>query len=93
MSSSRKFLKHDKGELINQLLGKQGMNLSVKRRESIKHIICGYFDALEKTENKEYFIKYFEDFKIIRKFIYIKSKRLYAKYNFFYNYQLIIKLQ
>lgn len=86
MSSSRKFLKHDKGELINQLLGKQGMNLSVKRRESIKHIICGYFDALEKTENKEYFIKYFEDFKIIREFIYIKSKRLYAKYNFFYNY-------
>lgn len=90
--SSRKLLKNDKSELVNQLLGKQGMCLSENKIENIKHVVCGYFDALERMENKNYFMEYFEDFKVIREFLYVKSRKLYSKYNFFYNYLINNKI-
>lgn len=86
ISSSKKLLRNDKSELVNQLLGKQGMCLSENKIGSIKHIIHGYFDALDKMDNKPYFMEYFEDFKNIRDFLKVKSKKIYSKYNFFYNY-------
>jgi tRNA nucleotidyltransferase/poly(A) polymerase len=92
ISSSRKLLKNNKEELVNQLLGKQGLCLPENKIESIKHILCGYFDALDKVENKKYFIEYFDDFKIIREFLYRKSKKIYSKYNFFYNYLINNKI-
>lgn len=92
ISSSRKFLKNDKSELVNQLLGKQGLCMSENKIENIKHIICGYFEALDKVENKKYFMEYFDDFKIIREFLYRKSKNIYLKYNFFYNYLINNKI-
>jgi tRNA nucleotidyltransferase/poly(A) polymerase len=52
-------LKSDKAELVNQLLGKHGLCMTENKIEDIKHIVCGYFDALARMENKEYFMEYF----------------------------------
>ncbi|MDD4110612.1 MAG: hypothetical protein PHS54_03560 [Clostridia bacterium] len=85
-------LKANKEELVNQLLGKQGLCIPENKISFIRHIICGYYDALDKMENKQYFIEYFEDFKLIREFLRIKSKKIYQKYNFFYNYLINNKI-
>lgn len=92
ISSSKKFIKSDKTESVNQLLGKQGMNFPPSKIEGIKHIINGYFDALDRVENKNFFMEYFDDFKTIREFLSVKSKRIYGKYNFFYNYLINNKI-
>lgn len=83
--SSAKY-KNDYSELVNQILGKFGLGLTENKIEQFRKLVCGYFDALNKMENKEFFMKYFEDFKVISRLLEMKSKKLYKKYNFFYNY-------
>lgn len=85
-------LRANKGELVNQLLGRQGLCVSENKISIIRHIVCGYFDALDKMDNKQYFIEYFDDFNIIREFLHVKSKFIYQKYNFFYNYLINNKI-
>ena len=51
--------------------------------ETITKIICGYYDALNKMNNKKYFFKYFNYFPKISELLKIKSKFLYNKYYFF----------
>lgn len=84
--SSSKYKKEDHAELVNQLLGRFGLCFPETKIEYYRHIVCGYYDALAKTENKEYFIEYFEDFAIISELLEKKSKKIYKKYDFFYNY-------
>ncbi len=50
--------------------------------------ISGYYDALQGLGNKEYFFKYFENWADIYALLGCKSKRLQARYNFFYQYIL-----
>lgn len=78
--------KNDHAELVNQILGKSGLSLQENKVEYYKHIVCGYYDAIAKKENKEFFIEYFEDFPIISQILEKKSLKLFKKYNFFYNY-------
>lgn len=84
--SSSKYKKEDHAELVNQLLGRFGLCLPEAKIEYYRHIVCGYYDALAKAENKEFFIEYFEDFAIISELLEKKSKKIYKKYDFFYNY-------
>lgn len=83
--SSSKY-KNDHSELVNQILGKFGLGISENKIEFYKKIVCAYFDALDKKENKEFFMHYFDDFNIISNLLEKKSKKIYKKYNFFYNY-------
>lgn len=74
------------GESVKDLLGPKGLAYPESKIENYKHIICGYFDALNKMDNKTFFMEYFDDFKIIAALLEKKSKKLYKKYNFYYNY-------
>ncbi len=69
--------------------------LSQKRADQIINIISGYYDALNKKSNKQYFFKYFDNFETIFELINQKSKILALKYQFFYkyiiSYHLVIK--
>ena len=78
--------KNDPIELVNQLLGRFGLCLTENKIEYYKHVASGFFDALAKKENKEYFINYFENFKVISELLQFKSKKIHRKYEFFYNY-------
>ena len=89
--SSSKY-KNDHAELVNQILGKFGLGISENKIEKYRKIVCAYFEALDKMENKDFFIKYFEDFKIISNLLEKKSKKIYKKYNFFYNYLINNKI-
>ncbi len=73
-------------ELVIDLLGKNGLGFSENKIEHFKHIVSGYFDALNKMDNKSYFMEYFDDFEIIKELLEKKSKKIFKKYNFFYNY-------
>lgn len=78
--------KTDTTELANQILGKFGLGLPDSKVEYYRKIVFAYNDALGKMENKEFFIKYFDDFDVIADVLKYRSKFLYRKYNFFYNY-------
>ena len=71
---------------LEQMLGSEGLGYGTKQKEYTKNVVCGYFDAIKKMKNKEYFFKYYENFEEIRDFIAKKNIFLYNKYNFFYNY-------
>ena len=78
--------KTDMIELTNQILGKHGLGIPENKIEYYKKIVFAYNDALGRMENKEYFIKYFDDFEVISDILRYRSKLLYMKYNFFYHY-------
>lgn len=65
------------------LLGVDGFQLQKTNIENITKIICGYYDALNKMNNKKYFFKYFNYFPKISELLKLKSKFLYNKYYFF----------
>ncbi len=65
------------------LLGADGFQLQKTNIENITKIICGYYDALNKMNNKKYFFKYFNYFPKISELLKLKSKFLYNKYYFF----------
>lgn len=48
--------------------------------------LAGYYSALSGMKNKEYFFEYFEDWSTVEPLLRSKSKRVAAKYNFFYEY-------
>ena len=56
------------------------------------NILSGYYDALNRLQNKEYFFKYFDNFPLIYKLLVHKSKYLANKYDFFYRYIISHKL-
>ena len=71
---------------IKDLLGQQGFCLSSSTIAQTNNIICGYYDAINRLNNKIYFFKYYNDFEKISEILLAKSKKLYAKYKFFYSY-------
>ncbi len=68
---------------LKYLLGQDGFMLPKANIENITKIICGYYDALNKMNNKKYFFKYFNYFPKIAELLKLKSKFLYNKYYFF----------
>ena len=77
---------------LKDLLGSKGLMVGSKTAEHYTRIVCGYFDALNRRNNKEYFFKYFDNFNVIRDYLKYTSKKLYEKYNFFYRYILNHKI-
>ncbi|MBR5226663.1 MAG: CCA tRNA nucleotidyltransferase [Clostridia bacterium] len=77
---------------LKELLGKGGYCLPNSTIQYTNNIICGYYDALNKLQNKKYFFKYFNYFEKIGELLAVKSKKLYAKYKFFYSYIIKHKL-
>lgn len=71
---------------IKDLLGKNGYCESATTINHINYIICGYYDALNLMNNKQYFFKYFDGWKKIGELLQLRSKKLYSKYKFFHNY-------
>lgn len=77
---------------LKDLLGSKCLCVGGKQSEEYIKIVCGYFDALNRRNNKEYFFKYFDHFNIIRDYLKYTNKKLYEKYNFFYRYLLNQKI-
>jgi tRNA nucleotidyltransferase/poly(A) polymerase len=77
---------------INDLLGQKGFQLIPDNVKYYNMVVCGYYDALNKLNNKKYFYKYFNYFNKIGEILPLKSKLLYAKYKFFYDYIIKHKL-
>lgn len=73
-------------EQVKDILGKKGLCFSENKIENFQHVICGYYDALSKIDNKTFFMEYFDDFKIISALLEKKSKKIHKKYSFYYNY-------
>ena len=69
---------------INKILKRT--SISKKRSEQIVNIISGYYDALNKKNNKQYFFKYFDNFDYIFELLMNKSRNIALKYQFFYKY-------
>lgn len=76
---------------LKDLLGAKGLCMGKASEEYIK-VVCGYFDALNRRNNKEYFFKHFDSFSRIREYLKYTNKKLYEKYNFFYRYLLNQKI-
>lgn len=66
--------------------------LNKKMASAYINILSGYYDALNRLQNKEYFFKYFDNFPLIYKLLVHKSKYLANKYDFFYKYIISHKL-
>lgn len=62
------------------------MGLPKKMMNNLINILCGYYAALNRQDNKSYFFKYFDNFPTIFLLINKKSKFLALKYEFFYKY-------
>ena len=77
---------------LQDLLGNKGFCVGSKNSDYYCKIVCGYFDALNRRSNKDYFFKYFDNFNIIREYLKYSHKKLYDKYNFFYRYLLNQKI-
>ena len=71
---------------LKDLLGQNGFCQSASTIQEINNIICGYYDALNRMNNKTYFFKYFDYFEKISEILVARSKKLYAKYRFFFSY-------
>lgn len=76
---------------LNLLLS-NSFGLSKKKVESYINILSGYYEALNKVQNKPFFIKYFYNFPQIYLLLIHKSKYLANKYEFFYKYIISHKL-
>lgn len=63
-----------------------GLMLSKSKSKNVIDVVCGYFDALNKMNNKEFFFRYYNSFEDISKILVKKNKFLFLKYNFFYKY-------
>lgn len=77
---------------LKDLLGTRGLCMGSKVSDEYIKIVCGYFDALNRRNNKDYFFKYFDNFNVIREYLKYTNKKLYEKYNFFYRYILNQKI-
>ncbi len=77
---------------LKDLLGSKGLCVGSKNLDYCSKIVCGYFDALNRRGNKEYFFKYFDNFNVIREYLKYTNRKLYERYNFFYRYLLNQKI-
>lgn len=66
--------------------------ISKKMTETYINIICGYYEALNRQQNKPYFFRYFEYYPYISLLLAKKSKYLANKYDFFYKYIISNKI-
>lgn len=66
--------------------------MSKKMLDQYINIISGYYEALNKVQNKPYFFKYFNNFPSIYLLLIHKSRYLANKYQFFYKYIISHKL-
>lgn len=76
---------------LNLILS-DAFGLSKKMVENYINILSGYYEALNKLQNKPYFFKYFNNFPQIHLLLNKKSKYLANKYQFFYKYIISHKL-
>ena len=77
---------------VNPISVSDCFGLSKKMVENYINILCGYYEALNKQQNKNYFFKYFNNFPQIYLLLIHKSKYLANKYQFFYKYIISHKL-
>lgn len=66
--------------------------LSKKMVDQYINILSGYYEALNRVQNKPYFFKYFDVFPSVYLLLEHKSKSLANKYQFFYKYIIAHKL-
>lgn len=76
---------------LNLILSEH-FGLNKKMASQYINILSGYYDALNRLQNKDYFFKYFDNFPLINKLLVHKSKYLANKYDFFYKYIISHKL-
>ena len=62
------------------------VQIAQKKINQIVNIVSGYYDALNKKSNKQYFFKYFDNFEAIHALLAEKNKIIAQKYHFFYKY-------
>ncbi len=65
---------------------KEQFGLSSSVSKKLFTYLAGYYDALKKLNNKEYFAKYFDYWQDIYPLLGYNSKHLQQKYDFFYKY-------
>lgn len=70
---------------LEQILS-SNMGLPKKMSANLINILCGYYAALNRQDNKTYFFKYFDNFPTIFLLVSKKNKILAMKYEFFYKY-------
>lgn len=70
---------------MEEFLKKQ-FGFTQKQTQKVFTYISGYYNAINKMSNKEYFFKYFDDVNVIMPLLAKKSKHLMNKYMFFYKY-------
>ncbi len=70
---------------LNLILA-ESFGLSKKMVANYINILSGYYEALNRQQNKPYFFKYFDNFPQIYLLLIHKSKYLANKYQFFYKY-------
>lgn len=76
---------------LNLILnGTFGMNK--KMLEQYINIISGYYEALNRMQNKPYFFKYFNNFPSIYLLLVHKNRYLASKYQFFFKYIIAHKI-
>ena len=66
--------------------------MSKKMLEQYINIISGYYEALNRVQNKPYFFKYFNNFPSIYLLLVHKNRYLANKYQFFYKYIISHKI-
>lgn len=76
---------------LNLILS-ESFGLNKKMVEQYINILSGYYEALNRQQNKPYFFKYFNNFPDIYLLLSHKSKYLANKYQFFYKYIISHKL-
>lgn len=59
---------------------------SKDQTNEVVHLLKGYYFALAKLSNKEYFFKFYREWSKIYPLLGAKSKHIQSKYNFFYQY-------
>ena len=65
---------------------KNQFGFSTKLIQKVFTYLAGYYNALNKMKNKEFFFKYFEEVGVIFPLLAKESKHIMNKYMFFYNY-------
>ncbi len=65
---------------------KNQFGLTNAMTNKVTNLLMGYYDAISKMNNKEYFEKYYDFWADIYPLLACKSKRLQNRYNFFYQY-------
>lgn len=73
-------------ETFLEVFLKKQLGFNTKQFQKVFIYISGYYNALRKMKNKEYFFKYFDDVGVIFPLLAKKSKHTMNKYMFFYKY-------